>query len=72
MNHRIDARATIVERVEPADVGDPGLDIDVVDADIGAKRIGHVWRVVITDLRPGLHPRRDIVVSGEGEFGHRP
>src|SRR6516162_7127491 len=53
-DHRIDAHAAIIERVEPSDLGDAAVDID--DADIGAERIGHVRRVTVADrLEPGLH-----------------
>jgi len=71
-DHRVDARAAIVKRVEAADLGDTAVDVDMDDADISAERIGHVRRVIITDrLEPRLHPRRDIVVGGESELGHR-
>ena len=37
-DHRVDPRAAIVERIEAADLGDAGIDVDVDDADIGAER----------------------------------
>ena len=37
-DHRVDAGAAIVERVEAADLGLAGVDVDVDDADVGAER----------------------------------
>jgi hypothetical protein len=34
-DHRIDARAAIIEREEPPDFGDAAVDVDIDDADIG-------------------------------------
>src|SRR5216683_7993472 len=68
---RIDPRAAIVKGVETADLGNAGIDIDIDYADIGAERIGHVRRIVVTHrLQPRLHAGRDLVVGGEGDLGH--
>ena len=70
-DHWVDPGAAVVERVKSADFSHAGVDIDIDDAHVGAERVGHVWRIVIADrLKPRLHPRRDVVVGGEGELGH--
>src|SRR5579862_5040148 len=47
-DHWVNASAAIVERIEAPDLVDSGIDVDVHYADIGAERIGHVGRIVIT------------------------
>ncbi len=70
-DHRVDARAAIVQRIEAADFGDTCIDIDIEDADIGAEGIGHVRRIVVGNrLQTGLQPRNCLIVGGKGDFRH--
>jgi hypothetical protein len=60
-DHRTDARAAIIERVEAADLGDAAVDVDIDDADLGTERVGHVRRAIIADrFEPRLHARRKL------------
>ena len=45
-DHRVDARAAVVDGDEPPDLHLPGAGVDVDDADVGAERVGEVRRVV--------------------------
>ena len=70
-DHRVDARAAIVERVEAPHLGLAGVDVDVDHADIGAEREGEVRRIVVIDrLEPRLHAGRHLVIGRPGELGH--
>ena len=70
-DHRVDPGPAVVEGVEAPDAADPGIDVDVDDADVGPEGIGHVGRVVVRDrLEAGLEPRDRLVVGREGELGH--
>ena len=70
-HHRVDAGAAVVERIEAADLGHAGVDVDIDDADIGAERIGHVGRVVVAHrLEPGLEAGDRLVVGGKGDLRH--
>ena len=70
-DHRVDARTAIVEGVEATDIGDAGVDVDVDHADIGAKRIGHVGRIVVADrLQTGLQAGDRLIVGSKGDLGH--
>jgi hypothetical protein len=47
-DHRVNAGAAIIQRVEAPCFGNTRVDVDIHDTEIGAERIGHVGRVIIT------------------------
>src|SRR5260370_7242780 len=71
-DHRVDAGAAIVQRIEAPDLVDPGIDVDVHHADISTERIGHVGRIVIAHrLQPRLHARRHGIICRPADILHR-
>ena len=46
-NHRIDNRATVIDSHEAAYVDFTGSPIDIHNTDIAAKRIRHIWGIVV-------------------------
>ena len=71
-DHRVDAGAAIIQRIELADFGGARIDVDLHHADVGAERIGHVRRVIVADrLETRLDARDRLIVRGERDFLHR-
>ena len=61
-NHRVDPSTAIVQRIELADFSCAGIDINFHHTDIGSERIGHVWRVIITDRFQTRLDTRDCLI----------
>src|SRR5581483_324325 len=71
-DHRVDARAAVIERVEAPHLGFARIAIDVDDGQIGAEGVREVRRIVVVHrLEPHFHPFRNVVVRRPGDFFHR-
>ena len=71
-HHWVDPRAAIIWRTKAADFRNTGVHVYIHNADIRAKWIGHVGRIIVTDrFKPGLQPRNGLFVGGISDFSHR-
>ena len=70
-DHRIDARAAVVERVETTHLRFAGGPIDVDDTQIDAERVGEIrWVVVVHGFQARLKPGRRLVVGLPRDVRH--
>ena len=70
-DHRVDARAAVVERVKAPDLVDAGIDVDVHDAEVSAERVGHVrWIVVAHRFEARFKTWRWRIVGCPGDLLH--
>mmetsp|Transcript_1089 Transcript_1089/g.2920 ORF Transcript_1089/g.2920 Transcript_1089/m.2920 type:complete len:772 (+) Transcript_1089:648-2963(+) len=70
-DHRVDAGAAVVQRVEAADLGLAGAPVDVDHAQVDAEGEGEVGRVVVVNgLQARLQSGRRLVVRGPCDVLH--
>ena len=70
-NHRVDARAAVIQGIEAPDLAHTRIAVDVDDAQIGTEGKGEIRRVIVFHhLQPHFHPVRDIVVGRPGDLLH--